>query len=117
MKEKHTPGPWGQENAMSSDHEAIRYITGPDCEDVATVHQKKLYGTNEYMSQETALANARLIAAAPELLEAAIMLLERLEVYHNCGRIHEDMVIDDARRAIAKVTGVEQWKQMKRKLK
>ena len=58
----HTKGPWAS-TALSSDPHNIRYITGPYCEAMATIHHTK------EMSQEEALANAKLIAVAPELLE------------------------------------------------
>ncbi len=72
-KANHTPGPWGRESAVSSDFENIRYITGPKCQQVATVHQRPPLCDvkNEgRMSQKEALANAALIAAAPDMLEA-----------------------------------------------
>ncbi len=69
---KHTPGPWTQWAALSSDIYNIRYIDGDNSEPVATIR----HPVN--MHQSEALANARLIAAAPELLEACEAVLSAL---------------------------------------
>lgn len=61
---QHTPGPWSQSATCSSDLYNIRNISGADCEHVAVINYKL------GMTQAEALANARLITAAPELLDA-----------------------------------------------
>lgn len=63
MKQEHTSGPWGSECALSSDMYNIRYITGPDGQKICDVSHRI------EMSQTEALANARLIAAAPKMLQ------------------------------------------------
>jgi hypothetical protein len=89
---KHTPGPWAtNETRIESEHEhgwvndgwIIAGCEGPD-----------------------ARANARLIAAAPDLLDACMALLDLVENWHpiegmpamseQCGKV---------RKAIAKATG------------
>ena len=77
MTTKHTPGPWENING-------------------------KVYGNNRRtLIADTTGPNARLIAAAPELLET----LE--EVYNWCYP-SESKWIDKARAAIAKATGSEE---------
>lgn len=64
MSEKHTPGPWR--------YDGRAYIWGPKSEMVAMTHEDTEYialirGAGEALPMD---ANARLIAAAPELLDA-----------------------------------------------
>ena len=66
----HTPGPWklhfwAENVAVSSDRPKPR-----DCETVATVFRGPEQHGNETEERRTADANARLIAAAPDLLAA-----------------------------------------------
>lgn len=60
MSTKHTPGPWAAEAAMSSDTPHIRYITADGAIIASVRHRLE-------QTQDEALANARLMAAAPEL--------------------------------------------------
>ena len=109
MTAKHTPGPWyalrGQRNI------SIRYKTGDrllPMVNVASVRGK--FPTDcPYGSSE---ANARLIAAAPELLEAAKLVLAWYESEddHSKADFYERMEMCRAsemaiRAAIAKATG------------
>jgi len=78
MKTKHTPGPW---NYDSSDN----IVYGPNGTTVCGVHLKpKIVGVDDLEKSGRSLqtlANANLIAAAPELLaacEAAIRLIDRI---------------------------------------
>ena len=83
MNTKHTPGPWTRENAMSSDFDNFKHITGPDCEQVATVHQMEPQcnvSEEPRMTQAEAAANAKLIAAAPDLLAALKEVMEYIEL-------------------------------------
>jgi len=88
---KHTPGPF----CTMYDASVIR---GFDCTNVATIQP----GPRQR-------ANARLIAAAPELLE----ILRRIWIANdskNCGIVNGEAVLcrafaDEARAAIAKATG------------
>ena len=84
MKMKHTPGPWiyGPE-------------TGPDCTRIdaengrviAAVRSREITSWEQsrpiYSWSEEGAANARLIAAAPELLEAAHDAIECIEILGN----------------------------------
>jgi hypothetical protein len=66
-----------------------------------------LLTVNSEITDREAEANARLIAAAPELLEALITLtraVRRLEIYKNPVSIHTDK-INQANEAIQKATG------------
>jgi hypothetical protein len=64
---KHTPGPWGYESFALSEE-----IVSND-KVIATVHSRHC------MFPEEMRANARLIAAAPDLLEALLTLLGETE--------------------------------------
>ena len=99
---QHTPGPWDVEPKGSR-----HFVDGADGLTVAYLDRA---GVRERAEIE---ANARLIAAAPELLEAlegaeelaegAIKLLRQLDM--ETGRIAAECVLRDARAAIAKATG------------
>ena len=88
MSEKHTPGPW---TVSETRHSYDTVIRGPKNEPIA------LALIAGYTKQE-GQSNARLIAAAPELLEALQMLLE----FPNTGP-----ATSAARAAIAKATGAD----------
>lgn len=62
---KHTPGPWKFKTAPNGDNGISAYDTGYFAEAFADIRHS---GEN---ARAEALANARLIAAAPELLELA----------------------------------------------
>lgn len=89
MEAKHTPGPWSIESAESAlDHQMEHWIQ---------VNNEDLCRVNSY-------EDARLIAAAPELLSAlkyALEALDDLRVRHTI----QSMAITAARAAIAKATG------------
>lgn len=87
----HTPGPWRHEKDFS-----VRATNNYEIAHVSHMNYER-GGTCE--------ANARLIAAAPDMLEALKWAAEILESYKNqkCG-IHID-AIEKARAAIAKATG------------
>ena len=100
MTTKHTKGPWRSENAMSSDFNKIRYITGPDCEKIAEVQQTEYYNSDTRMPQGEALANAAFIVRACnshyellEALEAAKKLMQKSITYENADTYN---VIDKA---------------------
>lgn len=86
----HTPGPWfydGTSNVRSN---------GPDSPNAAIAYDPR----DHAHITEVTRANARLIAAAPDLLEACKMLLNRCELE---GVEWIDMT--EARAAIAKAEG------------
>jgi hypothetical protein len=85
-EEKHTPGPWK--------HEGHGDITGTENGrkyDVACVYLRIPAGRQE--------ANASLIAAAPDLLDALEFVMNRLVDKHE-----DDIAAQKARAAIAKAT-------------
>lgn len=71
LKEKHTQGPW--EVMISGKH----VFVNSDDECVCITHN------NDSLPPEKAIANARLIAAAPELLEACKDMVELLSRFIN----------------------------------
>ncbi|WP_313250107.1 hypothetical protein [Stenotrophomonas acidaminiphila] len=88
---KHTPGPW-----------AVRYdyvVQAPAYEDGRLVPVAQPYGVN--CDGTDLFANARLIAAAPELLEAAMAFIAPFDGIE----VVQDSDIAKARAAIAKATG------------
>lgn len=94
MSSKRTPGPWAVE--LWSDYVLVRSGNGGP----------SLFF--ESLSHEGAIEDARLIAAAPELLEALNMAIQRLNEIEVCNDIsipHE--LREAARAAIAKATGGE----------
>lgn len=89
MTSKHTPGPWRQ--SLTDD---TRIIDSSGCE-VASVAGDYQH---DYARME---ANARLIAAAPELLEALAGMVDSYEL--EASPINPALI--SARAAIAKATG------------
>lgn len=100
---KHTPGPWGA-NFTRIDGNAIGFhITDnkhgsllPICE---TAYDTHLVNSNEIES------NARLISAAPELLEALQKICEDNDFCGDEWGIRRDAWIETAKLAIYKATG------------
>ena len=88
MQTKHTPGPW-----LTAATNRIGYIYIQDSDGVAITDPSPLK-----------IADARLIAAAPELLAALRHLLEDA-VALNMGESDRSGVLVEARAAIAKATG------------
>lgn len=91
MKTKHTPGPWtilpGNENWLDG-----VVISDSDSDSIATVH----WGMHD------AVANARLIAAAPDLFEACVAIANLAD---GQGRMNLLEVSGMVRKVIAKVKG------------
>lgn len=88
----HTPGPWIQGD--SDDHWK---------RDIRTKDLRSIAFCGSYPVEE-AHANARLIAAAPELLEALVALTALYDTDEGCRSILE---YQNANAAIAKATGEE----------
>ena len=106
MTEAHTPGPWTARRMHTGGFD----IMDPRNRDVVTVYG----GGVETESRE---ANARLIAAAPDLLEALRQLLSNAEIARHHLRNDEGGsligsalwdTIGQAERAILKATATEQ---------
>lgn len=101
---KHTPAPW---NTERNDHHAGNIVTVFHCQNNDCV---EIWSEN-WPDAEAQEANARLIAAAPELLEA---LKSLCECYCESGnylskedRNRHRITLIKARAAIAKATGAE----------
>lgn len=116
---KHTPGPWKADQGIRSQAKLvyINILHGKDRVSSASVYGHKTDGSpagKEYVdrygdkrqkpviSAEECRANARLIAAAPDLLEALEKTLTWLTSYPGNGAI---TAYDQARAAIAKAAG------------
>lgn len=99
MNTKHTPGPWNSAS-LDQDSDHIEVFAGiSDGDQVAVV---KGYGLATGKHYE-AIANARLIAAAPDLLAALDALIAA--IYEGKYVDPYSYVYRDALNAIAKATG------------
>lgn len=106
---KHTPGPW------KAHFEDAYFVTGPDLGRVAMMmNLKGAHGLGGRRSGNESAANARLIAAAPDLLEAlqsvAMWAENQADGQSKGGHATFDLMMlreqrDIARAAIAKATG------------
>ena len=96
---KHTPGPWASVATMSSDFDFIRRIESDLAGQVAKVR------VSTVLPQEEALANARLIAAAPDLLDLLLAAVSRVELANAEGDPILSAWLPDARAAITQATG------------
>ncbi len=108
---KHTPGPW-RINVSGSDRWSVDY-DGPSSTYITICGKRSApvcfaVEPSAYKNDEEVEANARLIAAAPELLEAAD------HIDRTATDIADDMVVISGtgyrllRAAIAKATGAPQ---------
>jgi len=91
---KHTPGPW-YINPIKANANGNRRIMAEQCTPVAVV-------------PDHLVADARLIAAAPDLLEALELMLDRFRDTEGSHGQWEEEATENARAAIAKATGGEQ---------
>ena len=93
----HTPGPWRLNQGALLTVEADGHL-GP----IAELRSRLDYAGMNPIVAQTRDANARLIAAAPELLEALQAIVKTCNVRIDDPRIQH---FDKARAAIAKATG------------
>lgn len=94
---KHTPGPW---EVRKNEPWVIAKAYG---------NMKSVVHLNLPIEQsEEQRANARLIAAAPDLLEALELMLDRFRDTEGSHGQWEEEATENARAAIAKATGGEQ---------
>ena len=95
---KHTPGPW-----HVNDGKGCRWIETSKDDVIARIYK-------DACSRETFDANASLIAAAPELLEALILLEAEMVASGNANATDFGwpLAIQKTRAAIAKATGEAQ---------
>ena len=92
---EHTPGPWSYRSLPKDNRDLNRvyWVDGPDHSHIADI----------FSTGDMAEANAALIAAAPDLLEALIELLgHAVEQYPHYGSPRGQEEIIRAREAIAK---------------
>jgi hypothetical protein len=71
---KHTPGPW---RTIESTNKTVRTVVGPDFPGQGYIADVNLCRTNNAQDVDGE-ANARLIAAAPELLEVCKYLVHMI---------------------------------------
>jgi hypothetical protein len=99
---KHTPGPWVflEDGRTETPENACEPLTicGPKADDLANVYSND--DATVSIARAQAVANARLIAAAPDLLEALLNVMAMESLWGRTGTIP-----DQARAAIAKATG------------
>lgn len=98
---KHTPGPWVAQ-CDPCHYDTLSEIRGGSSERRNSLPQQLMVSVGGWASWQEQEANARLIAAAPELLEALRELTELAHLHMTGGYGH---AIDNAARAIAKAEG------------
>ena len=100
-KFKGTPGPWqvGEHHAKMID---IRHASG-DVPGAISLTLAKVVARPSWQAE--AEANARLITAAPELLESLCLLVDAHDEWRGEDRPDPKAAIRQARAAIAKATG------------
>ncbi|HFF6210396.1 hypothetical protein ACSMEB_08310 [Stenotrophomonas maltophilia] len=77
MSSKHTPGPWAVHDHPTDPNQFGHHVTTVDGLTICSVTYQLPVQTAKGAKEATRVANARLIAAAPELL-AALVKAERL---------------------------------------
>ncbi|MDZ5813883.1 hypothetical protein U4I65_02380 [Stenotrophomonas maltophilia] len=98
MSSKHTPGPWGIEQTDDTNWIGFMRPDGRKVELIVCTTQRDNFFKPDVQDKND--ANARLIAAAPELLEA---LKDAVCALDCCGKDYP--AAEKARAAIAKATG------------
>jgi len=100
MKTKHTPAPWEADNTgfgkMQIWNAKEARMDFNDLHLIATIYSVEVKGGNQLK------ANAKLIAAAPELLEALHHCVQALKVINSMGATKP--IIERAEAAIKKAT-------------
>jgi len=98
MEAKRTPGPW-----FAVDYAGSFCIqNGPMYEDTDILSYDSIWREDEVIQKEIVEANAKLICAAPEMLEALQILVGDIERHPNPFSTYEKIEI--ARKAIKKAT-------------
>ena len=105
-KGKHTPGPWVVETQKEIRLIVVGPVTGDTELDLICDMDLGAWGRGK----REALANARLIAAAPELLEALRKMLAETELLADEVRGQLPELNYEARQAIARATGKKRKK-------
>lgn len=110
----HTPGPW-EVNSLSQICSSVGADSGDGCAaDQYDWWQIADCGTGMTLSGgqmislgfDVVKANARLIAAAPELLEALEAMVEYVDFMHSIGHLQRPVQSSEACAAIAKAKGL-----------
>lgn len=104
MTSKHTPGPWVVHQRPREPYEHGHHVTTEDGLTICSVTYQLPSRTPMGVEETKRIANARLIAAAPELLEA----LETLECLWAESEVHGvdfSHAIEQARVALRRVKG------------
>ncbi|GEM_PF-2547941 len=76
MTSKHTPGPWVVHDHPTCPYKYGHHVTTADALTVCSVTYQLPVRTPHGVEEATRVANARLIAAAPELLEVIRICLD-----------------------------------------
>lgn len=98
----HTPGPW----LVASQSGGAFHIQTGDLLVAQAVIASDMEDDRNSPDPQTALHNARLIAAAPDLLQSAVNLLDAVVTQCEYGKgSATDIWVIEARAAIAKATG------------
>ena len=104
MKTKFTPGPW-----FAVDYAGTFCIQdGPMYEDRDLLYYSSIFSETEPFDKETVEANAALMAAAPEMLEALKLFTENIENWLETGEPADketsEMIYNKSKEAIKKAT-------------
>ena len=99
MKARHTPGPWSHHRTFNGDH----FISAEGRR--GRIELATVYAEAEYQPKLPLEANARLIAAAPELLAALKELVERCDGPEGVRPDGSNIQTIRAHAAIAKAEG------------
>lgn len=107
---QHTTGPWRiQEECWQPENHSynLRIESESEPESLGTAGARKIAEIPRSLGIETSVANARLIAAAPELYDALRNLLDRIDVYFKAeDECAPDWVASEqARAALTKARG------------
>lgn len=98
---KHTPGPWEAVFATADGTPAgTGAFVSKDGGSIARVHAYGMCGTDEQM-REDAMANARVLAAAPDLLAVVEDLFALEELYESGGEATNEQALAWRSKAMA----------------
>jgi hypothetical protein len=105
MSTQHTPGPWIENVVPTSAGSAITIQSADHRIAIIYVDGIRKGIDDELPRSIENRANARLIAAAPDLLGALQNMLAQYNTVHGIGDMEMQSAIDFARKTIAKATG------------
>lgn len=102
---KHTPGPW----QFSPSGTVVLAIVTREINGKIRTYEQKIATTPSGLDVAERVANARLIAASPDLLEALILLEAEMVLSGNAGSTDYGWkpAIEKTRAAIAKAIGAQ----------